>query len=497
MSQIISEDDIFKHLVSRDTEVDTIQNIRGFLTNVPVNIFKDEYYIIYKAVEFGYRYNMVISTTHLEQLVVSNMSDLLVDEKVEMYAGDEDKYTEKERAELIQQTVVATYQFLEDYEVENDTSYSELLFNTKLYIQDWAEEEYAKTIIAQNNILRDGKKYNNRLYKGIEDANAYYVKKYELVRGLLEGGVDRLSDVIDTSVDSPEEIRRKQEEEEYEVIANTGVTEWDENYPLARTEMIVIQGGSGVGKTRQAINIAYNGAVEYKSNVLVLSLEQVSTRIWPMFVARHSVRFTDGQSEWLEDRSIIRKELNSHQELVKTVVEDDLITNSEYGKIRVEGINLHADNVRGHLEQVWEDGFHFDIVVLDYIGILQTSGGSRYELMTDVVNDLKAECKTFKGEGFLAVLPNQLTKEAEESLMKGDYGKDIGGSETSYLRRGSDYVFTVHQTEEMKIANRMMWLVEKVRLGAPAVGKIDLLAFQGQCMYLSYDLEEEDEEELI
>lgn len=498
MTQIITEDDIFKYLIPREeTGMDIMQNIRGFFTTVPVNIFKNDHYIIYKSIQFGYKHNMVVNIDHLEQMVLSNMDELLTDEKVEMYNGDEDRYTEKERAELIQQSVSTTFQMLEDYPVNDENGYSEMLFNLNLYVNSWAEEQYAKIIVAQNNILRDGKKYNNRFYKGIEDANAYYTTAYDIVRGLLEGGVDRLSDVIDTSRDSPEEIRRKQEEEDYEVLANIGVAEWDEHYPLARTEMVVIQGGSGAGKTRQAINIGYNGMIEYKKNVLVLSLEQVSTRIWPMFVARHSIRFAESQAGWLADKDIIRKGLNANQTMMKNIVEDDLATNEEYGRVRIEGLNLHANDVRGHLEKVWDDGFHFDIVILDYLGILITSGGSRYDMLTDVVNELKAECKTFKGEGFLALLPNQLTKEAEQALLKGDYGANIGGSETSYLKRGADYVYTVHQSEEMKLANKMIYLVEKVRLGAPVAEKIDVLAYQGQCLYLSANIEEEDEEELF
>src|SRR5699024_4831903 len=173
---------------------------------------------------------------------------------------------------------------------------------------------------------------------------------------------------------------------------------------------------------------------------------------------------------------------------------DDLVTNEEYGRIRDEGVNLHAENVRGYLDKVWDDGFHFDVVMLDYIGILDTSGGERYELLTEVVNQLKAECKTFKGKGFLGVLPNQLTNKAEEALLKGDYDKSgTGGSESAYIRRGADYVYTINQTEDMKMANKMQWIVEKVRLGDPMVSTLEVLAYQGQCLYLSDDIEEDDE----
>src|SRR5699024_3949905 len=143
------------------------------------------------------------------------------------------------------------------------------------------------------------------------------------------------------------------------------------------------------------------------------------------------------QSEWITDKDIIRGTLDEHQKMFKEVVLDDLVTNDEYGRIRVEGVNLHADSVRSYLDKVWDDGFHFDVVMLDYIGILDTSGGERYELLTEVVNQLKAECKTFKGKGFLGVLPNQLTNKAEEALLKGDYDKSgTGGSESAYIRRG-------------------------------------------------------------
>src|SRR5699024_6403371 len=467
MAQVITEDDIFKYLITReDVEMNVLNNMRSFLSSVSVNIFKDEYYILYKAIEIGNKYRMKITLDHLEQLVLTNLDDLLKDPQVTLYKG-EAEYTENERANLIQQSVSSTYQMLEEFEIDDENTLQALRFNVSLYVDSWADEEYSKSLIASDNILREGKKYNGRLLKGREDAYAYFQKKNDMIKSLVEGDVDRLSDVIDTSVDSKQDIEEKMKDDTFEVVAKTGVEEWDKHYPLSRAEMIVIRGGSGAGKSRQGVNVCHSAVTDFGKNVLILSLEQKSSRIFPMFIAKHSTRVGE-QSEWITDKDIIRGTLDEHQKMFKEVVLDELVTNEEYGRIRVEGVNLHAESVRGYLDKVWDDGFHFDVVMLDYIGILDTSGGERYELLTEVVNQLKAECKTFKGKGFLGVLPNQLTNKAEEALLKGDYDKSgTGGSESAYIRRGADYVYTINQTEDMKMANKMQWIVEKVRLGDP------------------------------
>lgn len=495
MAQIITEDELFKYLVPHEgVEMNISDNIRGFLSILPVNIFKNEYYILYKAFHFGYNYKMGINETHLEQIVLSNMDDFLKDKKIDMYKDGDKNYTENERSELIQQSVIGTYLMLQDLDIEDENPYQGMRFNLKLYIKDWATEEYSKTLIAQANILREGATYNGKLYKGVEDAHAYNEKKYDLIRSLLEGDIDRLSDVIDTSADNVEEINRKLDDEKFEVVAKTGIEPFDENYPLSRGELLVIQGGSGAGKTRQAINIAHNALTEYKKNVLVLSLEQKASRIMPMFIAKHSTRYSESQSEWLADKNIIHKSLTDYEKIRKDLILDDLVTNEAYGKLRIEGLNLHAKDVNSYLTKVWEDGFHFDVVVLDYIGILETDGENRYNQLTEVINQFKASCKSFKGEGFFAILPNQLTNKAEEALLKGDYNfSGTGGSETSYIKRGSDYVYTVHQTDEMKQTNKMEMILEKVRLGEPIAQKLDLIAFQGQCLYLADEIEEDED----
>src|SRR5699024_446075 len=156
------------------------------------------------------------------------------------------------------------------------------------------------------------------------------VKKYDLIRTLRDGDVERLSDVIDTSRDNVEDIKKKLEEESYEVVAKTGVNEFDKNYPLSKGEILVIQGGSGVGKSRSGINVCNSSIFEFKKNVLVLSLEQKANRILPMFMARHSTVIGESQGEWINDKDIIHGTLDENGKMISNIVLDDLTNNNDY-----------------------------------------------------------------------------------------------------------------------------------------------------------------------
>src|SRR5690606_18843041 len=117
---------------------------------------------------------------------------------------------------------------------------------------------------------------------------------------------------------------------------------------------------------------------------------------------------------------IIFKTYNFDREPIVDEAIMDLTESPEMGRIRVEGRSIEADDLYSYMVKVWEEGFHFDMLVLDYIGLLETRGGNRYEKLTNAINMLKTECKSFKGRGFLGIIPNQLTPEAEVKLAQGD-----------------------------------------------------------------------------
>ncbi|MGG4362838.1 DnaB-like helicase C-terminal domain-containing protein [Bacillus licheniformis] len=493
MALVITEQDIFKYLVPHeDVDLNIRSNTRIMLTRIPVNIFKDEYYILYRAFEAANKHNIWMGYEQLHQILLNNLEDIIDDPKVTLF--EDEQLPRNELMDKILDYTLHEYDDLCSLDIEDADN---LKGNMQLYIQTWAVEKSREITLNKLEILNEGKKFGRIFYKGIEDAHNYYQKAYEVVRALLEADAGKLSESIDTSVDTVEDINRKMQEETVaEPIAHTGVDQIDKQITaFYKGEIVVIQAGTGVGKTRKTVNIAYNGLKRGK-NVLYLSLEQKATRIYPMFLARHILEMYGDIAE-LTDKDIIRKTYSMVYEPQKTAAEIDFIQNENIGRLKIEGRSLMANDLYNYLVRTWEEGFHFDIVVLDYLGLLEVQGGRRYDVLTETINMLKSEVKSFKGKGFLGLIPNQLSTDAEEQLEKGEY--DLlkkGGSETQYVSRAADYVFTLQQNDRMKKDSVMRIINSKVRLGqAPQpfyMADVDL----GKCVFVGRPEDEDDDDDL-
>lgn len=483
---VITEDSIFKYLVAReDVEIsDTKENVARFFRRFPINIFKDEYYVLYSALEQVNKFEIVLTYDYLHQIVLNNIVGIMNDNNIELYR--EQGLTEVELRERLIDHFLTAYDNLCDAYMEEDMS---LEGSMEFYLQTWAGHEMERIIQNQLAIIQEGLTVGRRFYQGVADAKAYHDGAYMLVRSLMDGQGDSISNTIDTSTMSVEEIQAQLEEESIaEEITRTGVQALDSQYTYHKGEILTIQAGTGVGKTRFANALVHQSRLLGK-NVLYLTLEQKSNRVLTMQLARH-VLHRYGFFSDISDKSILRKQYNfEHTQKVQESL-NDLVTNEAYGKLRIESVNIHASEVESMLINVWENGFHFDMVVIDYIGLLQTSGMNRYDALTDIVNMLKSSVKSFKGEGFLCVILNQLTKEAEKAILSGTFesGKN-DGSETQYLARASDYIYTLTQRAEDKQANKVHIYIDKVRLGDITVPKIEAMSHLGHCYFADYNLD--------
>lgn len=485
MAFVISEHDIFKHLIYReDGERTRVKdNVRWFMTRVEINIFRDEFYILYKAIQSLQKYDSMLTYPLLEQILLNNINSYLNSKQVQLYNHSD--LSSLERGTSIVNYVLEVYETLLDMDIEDD----ELQANTEFYVDTYVRELYTEVIATQTEIMNDGKQIGRDFYHGVTGAISYMNKANGVISTLADGDKSLISDRIDTRRQSYEEINQLEEEAESGgVVLNTGIEELDAHYEIHKGEMVTIQAGSGVGKTRAAVGLfTYNSLVELGSTVLVLTLEQKSTRILQMYYSRHILE-KYGDLGAVTDKTLIRK--SYPMELQPQVEEGkrDFISNPEYGRLVIDSVNLYANDMKAHLDEIWDSGVHFDAIVLDYIGLLQTQR-SRYEELTDVVNMLKSECKSYKGVGFGLVVINQLTKEGEEKLMEGNYeeASKLAGSETQYITRASDFVFTLHQSLAMRRLNRLYLIPSKVRLGDPVVDKHELIADLGTCSYMVAD----------
>lgn len=457
---VIDEMDLFKYVVSEhpDLEItETFNNGKKLLQRIPLNIFRDEYKLIYDSLRGLLDFDRAFSYDSLHQVLLNNKEDILRDSKVTL---GEELSDETERFDFILRNVLTVYGDLCEEEVP------ELTFegNMSLYINNWADFRMEELLFECSQIFKHGMRIGGRMIRGRDESDKHYKQVSAVIEKIIEGDQNLLAESIDTSIQSAEEIEEihHRNEIQQENLGLTNIPAIDkELVGIFKGEMFTIQAGSGVGKSRFAVHLAKN-ILNNGHNVLVISLEQKANRIFSMFHSRHMLE-TQGVSN-ITDKDLIRDSYSPAQESVVKSSREDLVENESIGRLRIEGKYVKAVNILSELEAVWED-FKFDAVVLDYLGLLGTEK-DRYNELTDAINLLKSECKSFKGVGFALIVPNQLSKEAEKELMNGKLEEaGIGGSESAYLFRGSDIVVTLNKDSEMEEDNLMEIIVSKMRLG--------------------------------
>lgn len=485
---VISEVDIFKYVVSENEEntiAGAVSNAKTLINRLPLNIFKDEYFVIYEMLRAVTEYDMAFSSDAFYQVLLNSKDVVVNNPKVTLL---NDISNPDDRFEQIVALVMMEYSDLSEQELPEYTFKG----NIKLYLDSWAQERMQEIVYTMQTIMSEGYQLGRDLLKGTADANYYYMRSWTVVKGLLEGDANLLSEVVDTSSQSPDDIKDQHERNEttQEPLGFTNIDSLDKEMTgLYKGEMYTIQAGSGVGKTRVATSFAKN-ILNNGKNVLYISLEQKSSRIFAMFQSRH-ILDTTGKTG-ITDKDIVRGSYSALDEAVVDESRIDLVENEKLGRLRIEGLYLKAVDVPMYLDQVWEE-FEFDVLILDYLGLLAIEK-DRYNELTDCINWLKNACKSFKDKGFSLIVPNQLSRDAEKELMRGnDDIAAIGGSESAYVFRASDVVLNLHQDKELKNDNEMMIYVPKLRLGEQ-IDKVKIHADFGHCYFNEIEQDEEDEE---
>lgn len=485
---VINETDIFKYVVSEheDMEIrESIVNGRKLLQRIPLNIFKDEYHILYDCLRALLDFDRAFSYDSVQQVMLNNMDSILSNPNIDLYSDTQDNV---ERTDNIVITVLSEYSDLCELELPENTFKG----NLELYVENWANFKYEELNFETTQIMNNGIKVGTKTFKGRKDADYHYRRVISIINGIVDADSNLLAENIDTSYQTAEEIEEihNRNEIQQENLGYTGFPTLDnEMLGLFKGEMVTIQGGSGSGKSRVTTHLAKN-ILNNGKNVLFISLEQKANRIFSMFHARHILEKYNIST--ITDKDLIRQSYPNNYESVVQEAREDLVETPEYGRLRIEGRYLKANEVLMFLETIWED-FRFDAVVVDYFGLLGTEK-NRYEEFTDCINMMKSACKSFKGVGFHLIVPNQLSREAEKELLNGKKEEaGIGGSESAYLFRGSDVVMTINRPKDMEEDNQMELIISKMRLGSP-ISEIKLLTDFGHCLFTEVEIDDSDED---
>lgn len=483
--EAVLEQDLFKYLILRNEDSTSerelvLKNISIFLSRVTSNIFTNEYYVLYEAMTKARKYGTVLTYNQTYQIIINNIDSLITRKEIvaeEFVENTGDRQTVKE---TLAELVMSTYVELQSLRV-NDSG--DLSLSVDLYLKSWGTEEMQKVIAVQHEITSNGKKIGHKHLHGLEDANQYYTENYTKIRQMVFDEISESRNVIRTDTMSMQDVKALFSEESINRgVARTGISLIDDNLNDFRVgDLVSIMGQPGAGKTRFTANIMYNGLMK-KSNVLWYPLEGSGLQAFSLMVARHIIEKFEDRTD-LDDKNIYDQSYPEHLgELVDTAIHD-LLRNPEYGKLNIRNVPLYDDEVMGELEAQWDDGFHFDILCIDYISLVASKTNEPAAVyLSRLVKTLKTQSMNFKNSGFLLLLPHQLTKEVIQSLIRGEDTTIVGSSDTSEIIKSSDIAFSLFRTEEQIMQEKITVYFTKMRF-VKSMPPAEILALHGKCYF--------------
>lgn len=483
--EAVREHDLFKYLVwrdegSEDERQEVLKNISIFMAKIPRNIFKNEYYVLYEAITRAKKYNTVLTYNQLYQIIINNIDEIITRKQIIPEEFADNPSDKQEVREKLAHLCMTTYVELKALEVLGQ---GDLQLNIDLYLKSWAQEELQKVIATQHEILVMGKKVGNKFLYGIEEANRYYQENYAKIIQMVSNELLESGSVIRSDKMSYQEVKQTySEESQKRGVTHTGVDGIDENIgDLRKGDLVAILGQPGAGKSRFTANLIYN-ALMRGQNVLWDVLEGSAAQALSLLLARHILEKFDDRLD-LDDKSLYDR--SYPEELSETVdfAFQDLLTNPKYGKFFIDNNSLYEDEVVYKLESIWDEGFYFDMVVIDYVSLIMSKKNESPQIyLSRLVKTLKNMCMNFKNEGFLLVLPHQLTREVIVSLLRGEDLTITGSADTSEVIKSADIVFSLSRTEEQELKDMMTIYFTKTRFSKP-LPPLDILSLHGKCYF--------------
>ncbi|MES2031980.1 MAG: replicative DNA helicase [Pseudomonadota bacterium] len=276
----------------------------------------------------------------------------------------------------------------------------------------------------------------------IEDAER---RLYELAEaGRYDGGFQRFSQAMTTALDMA--ANAYQREGKLSGIS-TGLRDLDARMGgLQRSDLLVLAGRPGMGKTSLATNIAYNIAAAYQSEVQPDgSMKTINGGVVGFFSCEMS-------AEQLATRILAEQ-----TEISSSAIRRGGITQAEFDKIRdytikLQNLPLYVDETGGlSISQLTARARRLkrqkglDVIMVDYIQLLQGSGkrsDNRVQEVTEITTSLKALAKELNCP---VVALSQLSRQVENREDKHPQLSDL--RESGSIEQDADVVVFVYREE--------------------------------------------------
>lgn len=229
-------------------------------------------------------------------------------------------------------------------------------------------------------------------------------------------------------------------------------------------DLIIVAGRPSMGKTTLAINFAEN-VTEEEGVALVISLEMAAAQLVERTIARYGVidtqRLRTGRLEnndWPRLTHAIQKLENQ-----RLIIADDP------GLANVARVRLAARKVKQRQGRL-------DLIVIDYLQLMQGDGNSRNEDLGGITRALKLMAREL---GCPVILLSQLSRKVEERPNKRPLMSDL--RESGAIEQDADVILMVYRDdyyhEDSPFKGLAEILIRKQRMGP--LGEV-FLTFQGQ-----------------
>ncbi len=296
----------------------------------------------------------------------------------------------------------------------------------------------------------------------IEDAER---QLYELAEsGRYDGGFQRFSQALTTAVDMA--AKAFQRDGSLSGIA-TGLRDLDTKMGgLQASDLIIVAGRPGMGKTALATNIAYNIARAHRAEVQADgTMKSVNGGIVGFFSCEMS-------AEQLATRILAEQ-----TSIASSMIRRGGISEADFEKIRdysieLQSLPLYVDETGGlSISQLTARARRLkrqkglDMIVIDYIQLLQGSGkksDNRVQEVTEITTNLKALAKELNVP---IIALSQLSRQVENRDDKRPQLADL--RESGSIEQDADVVIFVYR-EEYYLANK------EPRIGTPEYEKWQL-----------------------
>ena len=297
----------------------------------------------------------------------------------------------------------------------------------------------------------------------IEDAER---RLYELAEsGRYDGGFQRFAQALTVAVDMA--AKAFQRDGKLSGIA-TGLRDLDVKMGgLQRSDLIIVAGRPGMGKTALATNIAYNIAEAHRAEVQADgTMKSINGGIVGFFSCEMS-------AEQLATRILAEQ-----TSIASSLIRRGGITETDFEKIRdysikLQSLPLYVDETGGlSISQLTARARRLkrqkglDVIVVDYIQLLQGSGkrgnDNRVQEVTEITTSLKALAKELNVP---IIALSQLSRQVESRDDKRPQLSDL--RESGSIEQDADVVMFVYR-EEYYLANK------EPRVGTPEYEKWQL-----------------------